>query len=123
MTSDATIALGTFAADEDVFPGLVAGGSVIDLRRPLGARLTVLQLLEDWDHSFEVLAKLARHGDAHAHDLASLRPLPPVASRQILCAGANYRRHVLQMVYSTLRREGDDRPDEELRAEAEARVR
>ena len=34
-----------------------------------------------------------------------------IPARQILCAGANYYQHVRQIVYSTLRLEGDDRPD------------
>jgi 2-keto-4-pentenoate hydratase/2-oxohepta-3-ene-1,7-dioic acid hydratase in catechol pathway len=43
--------------------------------------------------------------------------------RQILCAGANYYQHVRQIVYSTLRLEGDDRPEADVREEAERQVR
>jgi 2-keto-4-pentenoate hydratase/2-oxohepta-3-ene-1,7-dioic acid hydratase in catechol pathway len=34
------------------------------------------------------------------------------------CGGANYYKHLHQMVVAHLKREGDTRPDEELRAEA-----
>ena len=46
--------------------------------------------------------------------LEVLPPVQPVG--QILCAGANYRVHVEQIVQSTLRNAGDPRSDEELRA-------
>ena len=36
----------------------------------------------------------------------------------MLCAGANYYKHLRQMVVAHLRREGDTRPEEELQAEA-----
>jgi 2-keto-4-pentenoate hydratase/2-oxohepta-3-ene-1,7-dioic acid hydratase in catechol pathway len=36
----------------------------------------------------------------------------------VLCAGANYYKHLHQMVFAHLKRDGDARPDEELRAEA-----
>ncbi len=42
--------------------------------------------------------------------------------RQILCAGANYYQHVRQIVYSTLRLEGDERSETDLREEAERQV-
>jgi 2-keto-4-pentenoate hydratase/2-oxohepta-3-ene-1,7-dioic acid hydratase in catechol pathway len=42
--------------------------------------------------------------------------------RQILCAGANYHKHVREIVVATLRVEGDERPVEELRAEAERQL-
>lgn len=122
-------AIGTFAANgtgdgngNRAFPGLVVGDSVLDLRRPLGASTTTLALLHDWEHSVETLAELARDGDSGGHRLENLRPLPPVMPRQILCAGANYHKHVREIVVGTLRVEGDTRPIQELRAEAEAQL-
>jgi 2-keto-4-pentenoate hydratase/2-oxohepta-3-ene-1,7-dioic acid hydratase in catechol pathway len=42
---------------------------------------------------------------------------PPITpSGQILCAGANYRRHLRQMHYAFERRKGNDAPEDELRA-------
>ena len=123
MTNDERFALGTFASDDgEPFPGLVVDEAVLDLRRRFGQQTTTLAVLEDWERNHDVLAELATAGDTGAHKLASLRPLPPVPARQILCAGANYYQHVRQIVYSTLRLEGDDRPDAEVREEAERQV-
>src|SRR5579875_426092 len=123
MPSDGRFALGTFAtADGGAFPGLVVGDHVLDLRGPLGDDTTALGLLDDWERSRERLAAAAQDGDDGALELRALRPLPPVMPRQILCAGANYYQHVRQIVYSTLRLEGDDRPEDEVRAEAEQQV-
>jgi 2,4-didehydro-3-deoxy-L-rhamnonate hydrolase len=123
MTTDARFALGTFStAAEETFAGLVVGEQVLDLRAALGRDTTTLTLLDDWDRNRERLAALADAGDTTTHDLADLRARPPVISRQILCAGANYYQHVRQIVYSTLRLEGDERPEDEVRAEAEQQV-
>jgi 2,4-didehydro-3-deoxy-L-rhamnonate hydrolase len=122
MTKD-TFGLGTFAnGDADGFPGLVVGNRVLDLRGPLGAQTSTIALLADWDRSFEHLARLADAGVDSAVELGDLRPLPPVTSRQILCAGANYFNHVRQIVYNQTRLEGDQRPEEELRAYVEEMV-
>ncbi len=123
MPDDGQFALGTFALDDgSAFPGLVLGETVLDLRRHFGAQATTLALLSDWDRSLQALTELARAGDSDVRELGSLRPLPPVMPRQILCAGANYYRHVRQIVYSTLRLEGDDRPEAALREDAERQV-
>jgi 2,4-diketo-3-deoxy-L-fuconate hydrolase len=64
----------------------------------------------------------AADGDNAARALSDVRLLPPVKPRQILCAGANYHKHVREIVVATLRVEGDERPLEELRAEAERQL-
>ena len=118
-------ALGTFSTAEkphETFPGLVVDDQILDLRGPLGLETTTRDLLDDWEQSHERLIELAVAGAENTHDLAGLRPQPPVASRQVLCAGANYYQHVRQIVYSFLRQEGDERPEEEVRAEAEEQV-
>jgi 2-keto-4-pentenoate hydratase/2-oxohepta-3-ene-1,7-dioic acid hydratase in catechol pathway len=110
-------ALGTFAGEDDrPFPGLVVDGQVHDLsaRAP-----STHALLEDWEESLPELRALAASPPGEGTPLARLRPLPPVTPPgQVLCAGANYRKHLHQMVVAHLRREGDTRPEEELRAEA-----
>jgi 2,4-diketo-3-deoxy-L-fuconate hydrolase len=108
--------LGVFAgADGARFPGLVVDEHVRDLRPEFASTLAMLQ---DWDASLERLRELAAQ-DAAGEPIDSLRPLPPVdPSGQILCGGANYYRHLHQMVVAHLKREGDTRPDDELRAEA-----
>jgi 2,4-didehydro-3-deoxy-L-rhamnonate hydrolase len=122
MTGNPSFALGTFSAGNDAFAGLVVGDQVIDLRARFGPQTTILSLVEDWERNLEALTDLARTDLNHAHAPGDLRPLAPLMPRQILCAGANYHKHVREIVVSALRVEGDDRPTEELRAEAEAQL-
>jgi 2,4-diketo-3-deoxy-L-fuconate hydrolase len=112
--------LGTFDAEGSVFPGLVVGDSVVDLRPRFGAQATVEGLLQDWDATLAVLHDVAEDaGDTASLALDDLRVLAPLRPRQLLCAGANYYRHVRQIVASTLRNGGDERGEEELAAEAD----
>jgi 2-keto-4-pentenoate hydratase/2-oxohepta-3-ene-1,7-dioic acid hydratase in catechol pathway len=108
--------LGTFARADGTapFPGLVVDDRVRDLRPEFTSTLAMLQ---DWD---AVLPRLRELGSEPAGEpLAVMRALPPVdPSGQILCAGANYSKHLHQMVVAHLRGQGDTRPDDELRAEA-----
>jgi 2-keto-4-pentenoate hydratase/2-oxohepta-3-ene-1,7-dioic acid hydratase in catechol pathway len=106
---------GTFAGADGVpFPGLVVDEHVRDLRPEFTSTLAMLQ---DWDATLPRLRELAT--DGVGTPLAELRPLPPVEpSGQILCGGANYYKHLRQMVVAHLKREGDTRLDDELRAEA-----
>ncbi|MFD3581022.1 fumarylacetoacetate hydrolase family protein [Streptomyces sp. NPDC058683] len=76
-----------------------------------------LSMLNDWDASLDRLRELAVAPLGKGVALDSLRPLPPVASGQVLCGGANYYTHLEQMHRSMLRNRGDERPDEELLAE------
>jgi|SRR4051794_24568729 len=109
-------AFGTFAGPDGApFPGLVVDDVVRDLRPEFTSTLAMLQ---DWEVTLARLRELAAQG-ATGEPLHSLRPLAPIEpSGQILCGGANYHKHLRQMVVAHLRREGDKRPDEELRAEA-----
>jgi 2-keto-4-pentenoate hydratase/2-oxohepta-3-ene-1,7-dioic acid hydratase in catechol pathway len=124
MTEARKFGLGTFAPiGGEPFPGLVLEERVIDLRPVLGPDATTHDLFEDWEASFEALAEIAAQGDhAASHAYSDLRPLPPLIPRQILCAGANYKKHVRQIVVSTLKAEGDGRTEDELRAEAERQL-
>jgi len=121
--ADPPFAVGMFTREGgEPFCGLAIGAHVLDLGTRFGSSLTTSQLLADWNSTLERLGALAVDGDTHSLDYASLRPLPPVTPRQILCAGANYYQHVRQIVFSTLRLEGDLRPEAERRAEAEEQV-
>lgn len=110
-------AFGTFAgADGAPFPGLVVAERVHDLRPEFA---DTLSMLGAWDAALERLRELAASPPGEGTALADLRPLPPVhPSGQVLCAGANYAKHLRQMVVAQLRRDGDTRPEDELRAEA-----
>ena len=121
--AETSFGIGTFACDGgDGFAGLVVGDRVIDLAARLGTTVTTAQLLADWDAALERLSLAVKDTVSNTLDYASLRPLPPVTPRQILCAGANYHQHVREIVFSTLRLEGDTRPEAEVRAEAEEQV-
>ncbi len=90
-------ALGTFRTDaaSREFAGLVVDGRVLDLSaRFPGA--TVRSLIEDWDAVLPVLIDLAAARDGW-RDVGSLDVRAPIAPRQVLQAGANYRTHVIDL--------------------------
>jgi 2,4-didehydro-3-deoxy-L-rhamnonate hydrolase len=116
-------ALGTFSRDGERFPGLVLGERVHDLRPALGPRATTRSLLEDWDASFARLRELAARDLGAGTPVGDLRVEVPIdPPGQVLCAGANYRRHLTQMHFAFERRHGNDLPDDELRAASAAYV-
>jgi 2-keto-4-pentenoate hydratase/2-oxohepta-3-ene-1,7-dioic acid hydratase in catechol pathway len=127
MTS-APYALGVFRRPAgDDFTGLVVGDRVRDVSG-LG---TMNELLARWDDAQGRLDELARshtraEGDGHWTDLAQLDVRSPVSPGQILQCGANYRRHVVDIVMAE-RRADESRtghnsavPEGEVRAWAEA---
>jgi 2-keto-4-pentenoate hydratase/2-oxohepta-3-ene-1,7-dioic acid hydratase in catechol pathway len=88
-------ALGTFADDRGVFPGLVLPGErVADLS---SAFPSTRAILESWDESAHRLDELAAEPPAEPQSLDGLRVLPPVEPCQILQSGANYHRHVVEL--------------------------
>ena len=108
MPVETRFALGTFAAaDGRPFPGLVLGERVADLRAHLGAAVSLRALVDAWVESLPrlqaVAGRLAPRDAEHALD--ALRPLPPLEQwGQVFCAGANYRRHVLDLMAGAERR-------------------
>jgi 2-keto-4-pentenoate hydratase/2-oxohepta-3-ene-1,7-dioic acid hydratase in catechol pathway len=114
-------ALGAFAAEGRPFAGLVVGERVLDLTALDGlGRLTVDDLLADWDSAFVRLRSLAASASGPWIPLAELRALPPVRPRQVLQSGANYRKHVVDIVLSERRADpSDTRTEDEARAWAE----
>jgi 2-keto-4-pentenoate hydratase/2-oxohepta-3-ene-1,7-dioic acid hydratase in catechol pathway len=99
-------ALGTFNG----LAGLVRDDRVLPLEQ------TTADLLADWDAALGYLAGLS---EKPAIPLDELRPEPPVRPGQILQSGANYRKHVVDIVVS----ETDQyrgRTPEQVRADAEA---
>ena len=78
--------------------------SLAQADRPDGnilAGSSVMDLLEDWDASFEALRRygaIARGGSVPALPLASLDLRSPLEyPRQVFCTGANYRKHVVDL--------------------------
>lgn len=107
--------LGTFSAGGGpAFAGVVIEGQVIAAAAlaPLCARLgyelrqpeQVLGLLEDWPRNFTALAaavEAIRNGQATGLPFiaeSQLQVLPPVLPRQIFCSGANYKKHVVDLI-------------------------
>jgi 2-keto-4-pentenoate hydratase/2-oxohepta-3-ene-1,7-dioic acid hydratase in catechol pathway len=129
MTS-ARYAIGVFArpgagpgtGDADVFTGLVRAGQV----RDISALGTVNDLLADWDDAQRRLGELADEPAGDWADLAGLDVRCPVAPRQILQCGANYRSHVVDIVMAERRADqsmtghNSDVPEDEVRAWAQA---
>lgn len=105
-------ALGTFAReDEDPFPGLVLDGErVVDLSG-YGWRDTN-QILESWPVAHLVIDQLPEgSGDVPLDELAILAPLEP---NQILQSGANYRKHVIDLIVAEELERGEMSSDEAL---------
>jgi 2-keto-4-pentenoate hydratase/2-oxohepta-3-ene-1,7-dioic acid hydratase in catechol pathway len=92
--------LGAFADGARTFAGVVVGGRVLPVEG------TTTQLLADWDRSQERLAALAA-GDGDWRELSSLRALPPVTPVHVLQSGANYRRHVMDIIVAEERERRD----------------
>jgi 2-keto-4-pentenoate hydratase/2-oxohepta-3-ene-1,7-dioic acid hydratase in catechol pathway len=97
-------ALGTFSrAGEPPFPGVIIAQEVI----PLGAfaKLTgadsILFLLENWDANFAGLQGAVEAGapKSAAIPVEQLKIHPPVnLPRQVFCSGANYKKHVIELI-------------------------
>lgn len=113
-------ALATLSApDRPAFPALVTPDErVVDLRTALDDdRLTARRLLESWTAVLPRLRTLAGDGTVERAPLAEFRVHAPVEPRQVLQSGANYRQHVIDL-HVAHRAPGDDRPEDERRAEA-----
>lgn len=135
-------ALGTFSiAGSPPFPGLVIGERVIALHaliplcRRLGTELlgaaSMLDMLEYWTYNEKALAVaaayLAANPDAEGLSaqlvpVAQLRVHAPIERpRQFFCAGANYRKHVIDLIVDQDRDPAAvGLPEAERRAYAEA---
>jgi 2-keto-4-pentenoate hydratase/2-oxohepta-3-ene-1,7-dioic acid hydratase in catechol pathway len=114
-------ALGTFSrSSEEAFPGLVVGERVVDLRPHFGAAATTGAMLATWDETLPRLRELAGAGAGDGVPLDALRPLPPVQPLgQFLCAGANYRKHLTEIVFTMSRNDpSETRPEAVLRQAA-----
>ncbi|MGA4847554.1 fumarylacetoacetate hydrolase family protein [Streptomyces sp. G5(2025)] len=79
--------------------------------------MTVRRILEGWTAVLPRLRALAGDGSAERRPLAEFRVHAPVEPRQVFQSGANYRRHVIDL-HVAHKVPGDDRPEEERRAEA-----
>jgi len=101
--------LATFsAAGCEPFGGLVVGEQALAFKGLPGLRAddSMLSLLQEWEHNFAVLQRvadaIASGGDAalskRVVPLSALQLHAPVRSTNIICAGANYFKHVVDIV-------------------------
>jgi 2-keto-4-pentenoate hydratase/2-oxohepta-3-ene-1,7-dioic acid hydratase in catechol pathway len=102
MTEPTPFALATLARpDGSVFPAVVREDQATPLAAHLGRAASIRELVDDWDVAYPELQALADRLEPADYELplAELRPLPPLAPcGQIFQAGANYRRHVLDLM-------------------------
>lgn len=109
--------LGRFRApDGSTFTGLAVDQRV----RPLAEGTPEpAHLLASWATSRDELADLAGTSSGRWYDASDLVPLAPLEPGQILQAGANYRKHVVDIVISELDDDSQGRTPGEKRAYAE----
>src|SRR5581483_9442501 len=90
-----TFKLGTFStAGCRPFPGLVSGDRVLSV--PFGS---MLELLEEWSTNMQALQDIARGSWQHAAAIDQLRVHAPIPEpRTIYCSGANYKKHVVDLI-------------------------
>jgi 2-keto-4-pentenoate hydratase/2-oxohepta-3-ene-1,7-dioic acid hydratase in catechol pathway len=105
MTNTTAFKLGTFSpADGAPFVGAVLDERVMPLHELEGALAacgTMLELLADWQRSFEVLCRAveAPQAQRNARPLSELRVHAPVPKPgTIYCSGANYKKHVVDLI-------------------------
>jgi 2,4-didehydro-3-deoxy-L-rhamnonate hydrolase len=130
--------LGTFSlADEPPFPGLVlaeqmhAIRDLTALQGNLGLQLhgtaSVRDLLDRWDVNLPVLhaivEALASGASARGVALERLRTHAPVVPRQIFQAGANYHKHVVDLIVDSALARDPAANAERLRADASEMMR
>jgi 2,4-diketo-3-deoxy-L-fuconate hydrolase len=128
MTAPLRWALGHFSGESGPFVGIISGPFVRDLRNESG-RLSVADLtsttatrslLEKWDSVFPTLDALASERSTGIWvPVESLAVLAPIEPRQVLQAGANYRKHVIDLAvaHAVL---SDGRTEREVRDETAA---
>ena len=121
-------ALGYFTGATGSFAGLVVGERVRDLRADAAALDTAdlatpdatRILLEHWAARIGTLGGLAASSDGTWHDLAELEVHAPIRPRQVLQAGANYRKHVIDLAVAHSVDIAKGRTEEQVRTETAA---
>lgn len=108
--------LGTFA-------GVVVDDDVVPLADAVPGAAALADLFADWDAHVDGLRGLARRAREGAlpgtRRLADLIVLPPVTPGQVFQSGANYRKHVVDLMVAARRRGGEDgQTEDEVREQA-----
>lgn len=112
--------LGTFSDGQRDFPGVVVDQSgVIDVSEWFGS---VLEILQCWELSLDKLEKLAGLHRDDTIELSELCVLPPVRPSQIIQSGANYHKHVVDLIIDQQIGRRPEQTDKEFRAEVLKRM-
>jgi 2-keto-4-pentenoate hydratase/2-oxohepta-3-ene-1,7-dioic acid hydratase in catechol pathway len=95
MTMPSAWSIVTYQLEDDVALAVLRSDGSVVAPPELKQWESMLELLEDWDRAVEVLRTLpVLDAPSQDHD----RLLAPVRwPRKVICAGVNYRRHVLEM--------------------------
>lgn len=96
-----TYALGTFASDSEAsWPGVIRNRQVAKLGDLLSeAPDELLAVLQDWPKWDPLIAEAVANGPAHVwRSETELSTLLPIKPENLLGAGANYRRHVIEIL-------------------------
>lgn len=94
--ADGTFGIGTYEYQGRIFPALVrAQGELVDLSQQFS---DTHKIFEDWERNFDLLVDCDAQAQALDIPYSAARPLPPIARPNIMGAGANYRRHVVEML-------------------------
>ena len=123
MRKNHPFALGRFATGpNDDFIGLVKDDFVTDLTSAPGftASLTINDVLANWQDYRELLQGIVTDEVRHWMPLQDIRTLVPLHPTNILQAGANYRKHVVQLMIAERNR--DERTEDDARREALERL-
>jgi 2,4-didehydro-3-deoxy-L-rhamnonate hydrolase len=97
----AIYALGTFSAGNDnPWPGVICNDAVAPLIELLDdAPIDLLALFQDWPRWSALIAKAMESADVSSwRPVASLTVHLPYRPENLLAAGANYRRHVIELI-------------------------
>lgn len=87
--------------------------------RIYGLSIGLSDIICDWDRYRPQLEDLAARADGNGLAYDSAEILAPVEPRQVIQAGANYRKHVIDLV-AAHRKPDDTRSEEQVRADAAA---
>ncbi len=133
MSSQPHFSIGTFAGnDGKPFPALVVGEIVTALAELPEVSSAVkrcpstLALFEQWDSALPELnsaaASLSGQPAERSMDRSSLRVDIPLVPRQMFCSGANYYKHVVDILVDSIDLSADSDPSPERRRAAAEKI-
>ena len=94
--ANGSFGIGTYNNGNKDFPALVkADGTVIDLS---SLYYDTHAVFDEWERNFDTLYDLAQQSTSSELRFETLTARPPLSHPNLLCAGANYRQHVAEMM-------------------------